>query len=92
MKPLLLHVATSALYSNNRIIKSSRRFDIASCNGVSPSESCIPGCAPFDKRVLHTSKWPLQTPKQKRKKQTYIYIYMSYVSIFDILFMISGIY
>jgi len=63
LKPLLLHVATSALCSSKILIKSSRLFDIASCNGVSPSESCIPEWAPFDKRVLHTLKWPLQTPE-----------------------------
>jgi len=82
LKPLLLHVATSALYSSKILIKSSRLFDIASCNGVSPSESCIPGWAPFNKRVLHTSKWPLQTPE----------IHMIYKKIFYILFKILWIY
>ncbi len=67
LKPLLLHVATSALYSSKILIKSSRLFDIASCNGVSPSESWIPGWAPFDKRVLQTSKWPLQTAKKRER-------------------------
>lgn len=40
LKPLLFVRVMSAPCSNNKVNMSSRFFEMASCKGVSPSESC----------------------------------------------------
>ncbi len=65
LKPLLLQTDKSELFSNSNLMMSSFFFVIASCNGVSPSESHRLGCAPNFNKTRTTSIWPLFTPMCK---------------------------
>uniref|UniRef100_A0A147BQ52 Putative secreted protein n=1 Tax=Ixodes ricinus TaxID=34613 RepID=A0A147BQ52_IXORI len=61
LKPLLLVSVMSALWSSRRVSMSSLFLLMASCRGVSPSQSCRLGWQPRSSRVLTTPTCPLLT-------------------------------